>query len=118
MGSGSLRRTIVFIVLLASVQSSPTINAQRALLLFPSAAKQHTVTLTWKASPSQVSGYNIYRKSKSEKEYRKINSSPVDALTYLDTGVESGRTYHYVVRAVDPQGRESVNSHEFTVTIP
>src|SRR5438270_8309325 len=118
MKLGSLCWVAVFVMFVPSAQSKPLTITQPGSLLFSSADKPHTVTLTWKASPSQVSGYNIYRKAKSEKEYRKINSAPVDALTYLDKEVESGTTYHYVVRSVDAQGRESIDSHEFTVTVP
>lgn len=111
-------RVAVFIVLLLNLQSLRVANGQPVLVRMPASAKQHSVTLNWKASPSRVAGYNVYRKSASETDYRKINSSPVAALTYTDEKVESGATYHYVVRAVDAQGHESVNSQEFTVVIP
>ena len=118
MKLGSLHKIAVIAVLLPSSQSLLVIKAQPALSGLPTGAKPHTVTLTWKASPSQVLGYNVYRKSKSETDYRKINPSLVQGLKYVDTSVESGATYHYVVRAVDAEGHESANSHEFTVAIP
>jgi fibronectin type 3 domain-containing protein len=118
MRLGSLRKVVVIAVLFSTAQSLPAINAQPALSGFPTDSKPHIVTLTWKASPSRVPGYNVYRKLKSETEYRKINSSLVQGLKYTDTSVESGATYHYVVRAVDAQGHESINSHDFTVVIP
>ena len=37
----------------------------------------HTVKLTWKASRSQVAGYNLYRRTSPEFNYVRINSSPV-----------------------------------------
>jgi len=114
----SLRKVALIAVLLPSAQSLPPANAQLALSRLPTDGKPHTVTLTWKASPSPASGYNVYRKSKSETDYRKINSSLVQGLKYIDTSVERGATYHYMVRAVDAEGHESVNSHEFTVVIP
>jgi len=114
----SLREVAIIAVLLPSAQSLPAINAQPALSRLPTDSKPRTVTLTWKASPSLVPGYNVYRKSKSETDYRKINSSLVQGLKYTDTSVESGATYHYMVRAVDAEGHESINSHEFTVVIP
>jgi fibronectin type 3 domain-containing protein len=118
MKPGLLGRVAIFSILLQGSPSSPLIAGQPQSVPPASARKPHTVTLTWKASSTQVSGYNIYRKSKTEKEYRKINPSPVEALTYIDNDVKSGATYHYVVRSVDAQGRESVDSHEFTVAIP
>ena len=108
---------VVSAMLLPAAPSLTATNAPPASSR-PTARKPHTVTLTWDASPSHVPGYNVYRKSKSERDYRKINSSPVQGLTYTDNTVESGVTYHYVVRAVDAQGRESVNSQAFTVVIP
>ncbi len=118
MRRGFLRKVALIAILLPSAQSLLAAHAQPALSGLPTDDKPHTVTLTWKASPSRVSGYNVYRKSKSETDYRKINSSLVPGLKYIDTSVESGATYHYVVRAVDAEGHESVDSHEFTVAIP
>ena len=118
MKLGSLRKIAVIAVLLPSAQSLLAIKAQPALSGLQTSAKPHTVTLTWKASPSHVPGYNVYRKSKSETDYRKINPSLVQGLKYIDSSVESGATYHYVVRAVDAEGHESANSQEFTVVIP
>jgi fibronectin type 3 domain-containing protein len=118
MKFGSPRKVAMIAVLLSSTQSLLAINAQPAPSGLPTDSKPHTVTLTWKASLSHVSGYNVYRKSKSETDHRKINSSLVQGLKYVDNSVESGATYHYVVRAVDAEGHESVNSQEFTVVIP
>lgn len=118
MRCDSLRKVAIIAVLLLRALSLPATNAHPALLRLPAAGKAHTVTLTWKPSPSHVRGYNVYRKSKSETDYRKMNSSLVEGLKYIDTTVESAATYHYIVRAVDADGHESVNSQEFTVVIP
>ena len=107
----------ILIALLLPVQAGRISYAQPSSRL-PASPRQHTVTLTWKASVSPVVGYNIYRKTKPESDYVKINSSPVPGLTYTDKTVESGMTYHYMVRAVDNHGHESVNSGEFTVQVP
>ena len=114
----SLRRAAIFFVLLLSSLSCPISHGQPGLFWRATQSKRHTVTLTWKASPSRVAGYNVYRKTAAQSDYRKINSSLVDGVTYKDNTVESGATYHYAVRAVDAQGRESVNSTEFTITVP
>src|SRR5260370_31464598 len=118
MRRGFLRKVALLAILLPSAQSLLAAHAQPALSGLPTDDKPHTVTLTWKASPSRVSGYNVYRKTKSETDYRKINSSLVPALKYIDTSVESRATYHYVVRTVDAQGYESAQSHEFPATTP
>lgn len=80
--------------------------------------KGHSVTLTWTASKSQVKGYNVYRGVKPRGPYLKINPSLVEGLTYVDRDVKSGKTYYYVTRSVDADGRESVNSSEIAATIP
>jgi len=47
------------------------------------AAKFHCV-LTWTASTSTVSGYNVYRGTATGGPYAKINPSLVTTLTYTD----------------------------------
>ncbi|MHB8474601.1 MAG: choice-of-anchor D domain-containing protein, partial [Gammaproteobacteria bacterium] len=79
---------------------------------------QHSVALTWNASTSTVSGYNVYRSTVSVGPYTKINSSPVAILTYTDTTVQQATTYYYVTTAVDSSGTESVYSNEVPATIP
>jgi hypothetical protein len=78
----------------------------------------HTVKLTWKASSSKIAGYNVYRSTTPAGNYVRINSSPVQGLTFADDTIESGLTYYYVTRAVDARGFESTNSNEARATIP
>ena len=82
------------------------------------AAVSHSVTLTWTASTSTVSGYNVYRSAVSGGPYTKLTSAPIAATTYMDTTVQSGQTYFYVVTSVDSSALESVNSAEVSATIP
>jgi hypothetical protein len=79
---------------------------------------RHTVTLRWEASRSKVAGYNIYRSTTPGRNYVRINTRPVEGPTYTDSTVESGVTYYYVVRAVDGNGQESVNSNEAPAKVP
>ena len=108
----------VLVVMLLSVEWCRVTNGQTALLRLQTLRKPHTVRLTWKASSSQVAGYNVYRSVTRGGNYVRINSSLVQALTYTDGAVDSGVTYHYVVGAVDARGNESVNSDETSATIP
>lgn len=80
--------------------------------------KGHSVTLIWKASKSSVNGYNVYRATKSGGPYVRINPGLVQGLGFQDQDVKSGTTYYYVIRAVDANGGESVNSAEITAVIP
>ena len=79
---------------------------------------QHSVALTWSASSSTVSGYNVYRSTVSGGPYTKINTSLVAGLNYTDSTVQSGTTYFYVTTAVDSSGNESVYSNEVSAPIP
>jgi hypothetical protein len=79
---------------------------------------QHSVALTWNASTSTVSGYNVYRGTVSGGPYTKINPSLVAVLNYTDSTVQSGTTYFYVTTAVDSSGNESAYSNEVSATIP
>jgi hypothetical protein len=108
----------VLVVLLLSVEWCRVTNGQPAILRLQTLRKPHTVRLTWKASSSQVTGYNVYRSMTRGGNYVRINSSLVLGLTYTDNAVDSGETYYYLARAVDARGYESVNSKETSATIP
>lgn len=78
-----------------------------------------TVTLTWTASVSSgVAGYRVFRGTVSGGPYTQITSSPVSGVSYVDSTVESGRTYYYVVTAVDAAGNQSVYSNQATAVVP
>ncbi len=79
---------------------------------------QHSVALTWNASTSAVSGYNVYRSTVSGSNYAKTNSSLVIGLSYSDATVQNSTTYYYVTTAVDSSGVESSYSNEVTAPIP
>jgi hypothetical protein len=79
---------------------------------------QHSVALTWNASTSTVSGYNVYRSTVSGAAYIKLNSSLVSGLAYTDSSVQNGTTYFYVTTAVDSGGKESTYSNEVSAVIP
>jgi fibronectin type 3 domain-containing protein len=82
------------------------------------AGQAHSVTLSWTASTSTVSGYNIYRSTVSGSGFTKVNSSLVASSSFSDTTVQSGTTYFYVATAVDSGGDESANSNQASAAIP
>ncbi|MGA9963691.1 MAG: hypothetical protein WBQ10_00665 [Terriglobales bacterium] len=51
------------------------------------------MNLSWKASPSAVFGYNVYRRGASG--VVKLNSEPVTGTSYVDRTVQVGQTYFY-----------------------
>jgi|SRR5579859_857194 len=82
------------------------------------AAQSFTVSLSWDASTSTVSGYNIYRSTTSGTGYAKLNTTLLTTLTYTDSTVVNGTTYFYVTTAVDSSGNESVDSNEASAIVP
>jgi fibronectin type 3 domain-containing protein len=82
--------------------------------------KTHNVTLTWQAAPvtsgPPVTGYNVYRSGTSGRQFVKI-ASRIPEPVYEDRQVPGGRTYFYVVTAVDQVGHESRFSAEVRVEI-
>jgi len=78
----------------------------------------HSVSLSWTASTSVVSGYNVYRSTTSGTGYAKLNGSLVSVEIYTDSTVANGTTYYYVTTAVDGSGNESTNSNEAVAAIP
>jgi fibronectin type 3 domain-containing protein len=78
----------------------------------------HSVTLSWTSSASSVIGYHVYRGTQAGGPYTKLNSTPLAAVIYNDSTVQSGLTYFYVVTAVDSNNVESGYSNEISATIP
>jgi hypothetical protein len=78
---------------------------------------QYSVNLTWSASTSSVTGYNVYRGT-TPGSYSRINSA-LDANTaYTDSTVSSGITYYYAATSVNSSGQESGYSTPVEVSIP
>jgi hypothetical protein len=80
-------------------------------------APQHTVNLSWDASTSSVTGYNVYR-GPSVGTYTKINSTTDPNTAYADSTVLSGTTYYYAATAVNSSGQESTYSTAIKVVVP
>jgi hypothetical protein len=78
----------------------------------------HTVSLSWTASTSTVSGYNVYRSTTSGSGYAKLTGSLVSVVNYTDPSVVNGTTYYYVTTAVDGSGNDSTYSNEAVAVIP
>jgi hypothetical protein len=82
------------------------------------AVESHSVELSWDASSSSVSGYNVYRGSGGQGPFTRMNGSLVDALSFKDSSVTSGETYYYVTTGVTGAGVESGYSNAAKATIP
>ncbi len=75
-------------------------------------------TLSWNPSSSVVWGYNVYTSTVSGGPYTKLTPAPTLATSYSDASVRSGRTYYYVVTAVNSSSVESIHSNEASAVIP
>jgi hypothetical protein len=94
----------------------PLSGAVAPTLTAPNAT--HSVSLTWDASSSKVSGYNVYRGGVSEGPFTRLNGSLVSELNFTDATVTAGATYYYVTTAVDSSGIESVYSNTARAIVP
>jgi hypothetical protein len=81
-------------------------------------ASAHSAIVSWTPSTSTVVGYNVYRSTTPGGLYTKLNGILLTQPTFADTALVSGKTYYWVVTAVDPNGNESGFSNEATATIP
>jgi hypothetical protein len=80
--------------------------------------RDHAVTLHWQASITKNVRYNIYRGLTPGFHPDKLNSAPIDGLTFIDTTAENRTRYYYVARAVDATGQESSDSNETLASVP
>lgn len=78
----------------------------------------HSVQLSWAQSNSiHVLGYSVYRRAQADKQYVKLNPALLANPDYLDTSVQGGQTYYYVVTASTAMA-ESASSPEVVAVIP
>jgi hypothetical protein len=82
------------------------------------AAATHTVALSWERSGSTVSGYFVYRSTKSGGPFTQLNSTPESSPSYSDGSVSNGQVYYYYVTAVSSSNIQSADSNQVSVTIP
>jgi fibronectin type 3 domain-containing protein len=79
------------------------------------------VELSWNAPSSStdpVAGYNVYRSTGGSSSYQLLNSSVNTQTAYVDTTVQNGLVYDYIVESVDASGVVSVPSNTVSVTTP
>jgi Abnormal spindle-like microcephaly-assoc'd, ASPM-SPD-2-Hydin len=89
-----------------------------SLLGTGTAVTAYSVALSWTASSSSYSGFNVYRGSQSGGPYAKVNTSLVPSASYSDPSVVAGDTYYYVATEVDTTGVESSYSTQVSAVIP
>jgi hypothetical protein len=101
-----------------TVTSNATNSPAVIALSGTGAAQAYSVDLSWSASTSSVTGYNVYSGSVSGGPYTKLTSSPVASTDYTDTNVQQGTTYYFVVTSVNSENQESAYSTQVSAAIP
>ena len=84
-------------------------------------ATSYEVNLTWDAPASSsdpVAGYNVYRSPSGGTSYQELNTSAITQTSYVDTAVQAGQTYDYIVESVYAEGNTSTPSNMASVTTP
>ena len=102
------------ITIVSNASNSPT----KISLSGTGTAVAYSAVLTWTASTSPVSGYNIYRSTSQSGPFTKLTPSLISGTTYSDSSVQAGQTYYYVATAVNSNDIESIFSNEVSATIP
>jgi hypothetical protein len=74
-----------------------------------------TIVLSWR-SVSNAQGYNIYRSTKENTGFFRINDNPVSQTQYLDHDVDYNNTYYYRIKTVKGTD-ESLSSQGVNATV-
>ncbi|MEP5614756.1 MAG: hypothetical protein ABJP76_01520, partial [Flavobacteriaceae bacterium] len=82
----------------------------------PYKVSNDTIRVSWHPSSEVGVRHLLYRKEKSaESKWKEIYKGLDTVTTFLDTGVETGKTYEYRIRAVDKAGLVSEPSPDITI---
>jgi len=73
------------------------------------------IGIFWSAPAGKVVAYNIYRSTTPGKDYQMVTST--NELQHVDTEVEIGKTYYFVVTALDEMFQETPHSAEKSVLV-
>ena len=79
------------------VPAAPTLTA--------SASGANTITLTWNAVDDAVR-YELWSWD-SENEWQQLGDGALTASSYVHSGLDSGTTYYYQIRAINANGEAS-----------
>jgi len=75
------------------------------------------IVLRWKESPEpDIGGYDLFRREREEKTFRKINPSLIKEPYYLDESADPQKSYSYRLKALSTSGKESEFSQEVEIS--
>jgi len=105
-----------------TITSNASVNGTAAVSLSGAGqAGSYQVNLTWNpptANSDPVAAYNVYRSASGSSSYQLVASVASAQYAFMDSNVQSGQTYDYVVESVDASGNESVPSNMASVSVP
>jgi hypothetical protein len=106
-----------------TIVSTSSTNGTAAIAVTGTGASStgYVVNLSWDAptdSTVPVAGYNIYRSPDGGSSYQLLNPTVDGQTTYVDSKVQDGLSYDYIVESVDASGVQSVPTSPVLVTIP
>jgi hypothetical protein len=84
-------------------------------------ASAYQVNLSWDAPSSSVdpvAGYLVFRSPSGAGSFQQMFGVVLDKTAYVDTNVQDGQSYDYIVESVDAAGVTSTPSNTATVAIP
>lgn len=106
----------VAVCLLDCISSHPR-PPKNCWALVTQRCQEKFIDLLWAPNAEKnISKYNVYRREENGEPAR-INSVPMDALSFQDTAVLATPSYYYSVSAVDAYGNESARSQESTAVL-
>ena len=86
--------------------------------VFSGPGQQAFIDLSWAANQeADLAGYNVYR-SEDGGAAVKLNQQIVSAPSFRDEHVDAGKSYTYLVSAVDVRGNESARSEAASEKVP
>jgi fibronectin type 3 domain-containing protein len=62
-------------------------------------------------------GYYVYRRKSGDKEFKKMNETPLTKETYLDADIVLEQEYEYAITAVDNSIRRNESHHSEDVRV-
>ncbi len=74
------------------------------------------LTLTWTDTATSETGFRIERRTEGREDYQWIAALGADTVSYVDTTVETGKSYCYRVQAYNPGGMSDY-SNEACATV-
>jgi hypothetical protein len=76
-------------------------------MLLQASGGANKVELSWAQNDYDVlAGYNLYRSTKPDSGFTKINTTVLTDTSYVDTNVAPGVTYYYYFEVVNTEGNE------------